>query len=85
MTALALLIKDGTLALANEIEYQAQLDIPMLTTIDSAKLRGNSIGILPVVTDPANASWEKSSSVRRILLLLRPLPLHCDCPQCGST
>ena len=28
MAALALLIKDSTLALENKIEYQAQLDIP---------------------------------------------------------
>ena len=30
MTALALLIKDSTLALENEMECQAQLDIPTL-------------------------------------------------------
>ena len=33
MTALALLTKDGTLALANKIECQAQLDIPTVARV----------------------------------------------------
>ena len=37
MTALALLMKDGTLALENKMEHQAQLDIPTVDVAEAVK------------------------------------------------
>ena len=65
MTALALLTKDGTLALVNKIECQAQLDIPthscrvsILMTRLNNKKKEKRLGVNVITAIPvASLSW----------------------------